>query len=207
MQSQLQQLRAPEDRVWEVYSNWFRQAKPFVGHSRELLKDDADFVTLAASGQHDVITRFVVYLIGLINVVRHDCTTGDRTATDQATVEKGFSESQECSYILPGERCSEGHHLIEYYRCDTVPRGRHRRSILRPKQFATLCIDSDFNSTVCCCHISIHQRSSCGDVRCYSSLRRSSRCFCSGKLEYQWQSELKEELYISARWLYSDGGD
>jgi hypothetical protein len=59
VQSQVQQLSAPKKRVWNVFSNWFRQAKPFVGHSRQLLrkKNEGDFVAVGMVGEHDVLTR------------------------------------------------------------------------------------------------------------------------------------------------------
>ncbi|KAF2124044.1 hypothetical protein P153DRAFT_391077 [Dothidotthia symphoricarpi CBS 119687] len=68
VQSQVQQIAAPKTRVWNVFTNWFRQAKPFVGHSRHLLrkKTKEDFVAIGAVGDHDVLTRVVEYLTGRI---------------------------------------------------------------------------------------------------------------------------------------------
>jgi hypothetical protein len=72
VQSQVQQIPVPKIRVWDAFSNWYRQARPFVGHSRDLLRkrNEGDFVAVGAIGEHDVLTRVVEYLTGRIVAVR-----------------------------------------------------------------------------------------------------------------------------------------
>jgi hypothetical protein len=72
VQSQVQQIPAPKRRVWDAFSNWYRQASPFVGHSRHLLlkRNEGDFVAVGAIGEHDVLTRAVEYVTGRIVAVR-----------------------------------------------------------------------------------------------------------------------------------------
>jgi len=72
VQSQVQQIPVPKSRVWDAFSNWYRQARPFVGHSRHLLRkrNKGDFVAVGAIGEHDVLTRVVEYLTGRIVAVR-----------------------------------------------------------------------------------------------------------------------------------------
>jgi hypothetical protein len=53
-------------RVWETFSNWFRQKKPFVGRSGGLVVENprSDFVATGVTGDVDMLTSFVEQLIG-----------------------------------------------------------------------------------------------------------------------------------------------
>jgi hypothetical protein len=68
VQSHVQQISAPKRRVWDAFSNWYRQTSPFVGHSRHLLRkrNEGHFVAVGVIGEHDILTRVVEYMTGRI---------------------------------------------------------------------------------------------------------------------------------------------
>jgi hypothetical protein len=65
-QKNVQIVAAPRRRVWEAYSGWFRQNRPFFGQSGGLVDDypENDFATIGATGDQDVLTRSIEQMIG-----------------------------------------------------------------------------------------------------------------------------------------------
>lgn len=59
LRSKVLKLRKPGDRVFGVFSNWFRTKKPFIGHGKHLLEDQNDFVALGAIEEQDRLSRII----------------------------------------------------------------------------------------------------------------------------------------------------
>ena len=70
-QKQVQELSPPKSRVWDVFRNWFLIKRPFIGHSKGLLdnKNEGDFVSVGAVGEHDLLTRLVEHVTARIVAV------------------------------------------------------------------------------------------------------------------------------------------
>ena len=74
LQSQVLRVGIPEKRVWSVFSKWFRQARPFVGHSRDLLLQPNDFLALPSSTDRDGFSSLLEDLTGFLVAVSHSPT-------------------------------------------------------------------------------------------------------------------------------------
>ena len=66
LQSQVLRIGIPEKRVWSVFSNWFQQARPFVGHSRDLLLQPNDFLALPSSTERDAFSSLLEHMTGFL---------------------------------------------------------------------------------------------------------------------------------------------
>lgn len=110
VQSQVQQIPAPKTRVWNAFTNWYRQAKPFIGHSRYLLrkKNERDFVAVGAIGEHDFLTRVVEYLTGRIVAVRTSLRY--QAKANAMSVETYCLGLQGRAGLLSASNCRKGNH-------------------------------------------------------------------------------------------------
>ena len=70
-QKHVQAVAAPRRRVWEAFSSWFRQNRPFFGRSRDLVDDypQSDFVAVGVMGDQDVLTRSIEQSMGRVVAV------------------------------------------------------------------------------------------------------------------------------------------
>lgn len=70
-QRQVRDMSGPSRRVLEVFSNWFRQKRPFFGKSGGLVDENpqSEFVAAGVNGDVDTVTSLIEYIIGRIVVV------------------------------------------------------------------------------------------------------------------------------------------
>ena len=61
---QLLKIRRPKARLWNTFSSWFLEMQPFVGHSRNLLQEKADFIALNGSFDHDQLSGMLDHWTG-----------------------------------------------------------------------------------------------------------------------------------------------
>ena len=59
LRSQMLRLSRPNDRVLDVFSNWFNQMKPFSGVASRLLEETSDLVALGIPEEQDRLSRII----------------------------------------------------------------------------------------------------------------------------------------------------
>ena len=74
LRSQVLSLQKPSDRVFGVFSQWFRTRKPFTGNGKQLLKEQNDFVALGSIKEQDRLSKIIHDLAG-------KCFPGRRNAS------------------------------------------------------------------------------------------------------------------------------
>jgi hypothetical protein len=83
-QKQVRDMAGPSRRVWEVFSSWFRQKRPFFGRSGGLVDDNAqsEFVAAGVTGDVDVLTSFTEQVIGSAVAVSDHTSPTDEPDAD-----------------------------------------------------------------------------------------------------------------------------
>ena len=66
LRNQVLKLQKPGDRVFGVFSNWFKTRKPFIGYGKHLLEEQNDFVALSAIEEQDRLSKIIHDLGGKI---------------------------------------------------------------------------------------------------------------------------------------------
>lgn len=59
LQKQALALEQPSERAFNVFSDWFKRNRPFVGYSRDLVQEKSDFVSLKTHEEQDRLSKLM----------------------------------------------------------------------------------------------------------------------------------------------------
>jgi hypothetical protein len=117
-QKQVRNIAGPSGRVWEEFSNWFRQKRPFFGLSGGLVDENAqsEFVAAGVTGDADVLTRFIEQVIGYTVAVGNATSTA--THCLQSTPTPVACEEIQIARRRPSILCISNDQTSRYFRRD-----------------------------------------------------------------------------------------
>jgi hypothetical protein len=108
-QKQVRDMAGPSRRVWEVFSNWFRQSKPFFGRSGGLVDENpqSEFVAAGVTGDVDALTSFTEQVIGRAVAVCTSASSADDSGADVCSLERGPHRKRTPQHTMHLERSND----------------------------------------------------------------------------------------------------